>query len=85
MKKTREIEEYFCDYCGKKCSHTDFVVPEEKKIECYIAGIKNVTSEMCETHKDICPKCQKKIVNLLKLVPNVEFKNNATCEIKFGE
>jgi hypothetical protein len=26
MKKVEE--KYFCDYCGEKCVHTDFVVPE---------------------------------------------------------
>lgn len=84
MKKTREIEEYFCDYCGEKCERTDFVVPEEKKLEFNILGIKNITREICETHKDICPKCQEKIAMLLKLVPRVDI-DGLGFTIKCGE
>lgn len=61
MKKVEE--KYFCDYCGEKCEHTDFVVPEiEQVTEPF-----NIMTRPYATHKDICPKCQEKIAMLLKL------------------
>lgn len=71
MKKTREIEEYFCDYCGQKCEHTDFVVPEIEQITVPF----NITTRPYATHKDICPKRQEKIAMLLKLVPNTDIED----------
>lgn len=62
MKKTREIEEYFCDYCGEKCEHTDFVVPEEKSIKAHGLTSETELRGICEIHKDICPKCQKRLL-----------------------
>ena len=34
MKKTKQIDTYYCDYCGKECDHTEFVMPYgEEKVE----------------------------------------------------
>lgn len=35
MKKIKQIETYYCDYCGKECEHTEYVVPSLEKFTEY--------------------------------------------------
>lgn len=79
MKKTKQIDTYYCDYCGKECEHTpEFVLPSLEPIKEYAKssnGVKVaefiVGENICSKQKDICPECQKKIISLLNLTNRV--------------
>jgi ribosomal protein L37AE/L43A len=80
IKKTKTVDTYYCDYCGRECQHTPlYTLPSSEQIkeDLMLHGNKTVafvTGEEIKTkQKDICPDCQKKIATLLKLVPRVEF------------
>lgn len=83
MKKTKQVDTYYCDYCGKECEHTPlYVVP---KLEPVIEYAKNsMGAKLCcfETRKlvakqvDVCPECQKKMALLLELTSRVDFAND---------
>lgn len=71
MKRTKQIDAYYCDYCGKECEHTpEFVLPvlfpSEERGRRTINPVK----------KDVCPECQKKIAALLGLTDRVIFRNS---------
>ena len=69
---------YFCDYCGKGCTHTEFILPEkgEDIVEYVKDRIGNKIMSLYHTNilskqVDICPSCQNtiaRIVNLMRYV-----------------
>lgn len=75
MKKIKqiEIEKYYCEYCGKECNHTEYIVPSfiEIKINSEMIGNKFETLEPKQV--DICPTCQNKIAIMLN---NIVKENN---------
>lgn len=86
MKKIRKVEEYYCDYCGEKCTHTKFVIPERINSSVQIAGIKTSFEENYCTTKDICPKCQEKIIMLMIMLPKMRVRDDsASFEIVWGD
>ena len=75
MKKTKQVDIYYCDYCGKECEHTPlYVVPFELR------------KEIVSKHVDICPNCQRKVALLLQTTPRVSFDddNPLTMSITFS-
>ena len=80
MKKTKQIDTYYCDYCGKECEHTTFVIPERTD-NCEYATdfkgnklIKFDFPTMIAKSKDICPDCQNKIATLLSTLPLIKWE-----------
>lgn len=69
---------YYCDYCGERCEHTEFVLPEkgEDNIEWIKDGLGNKIQpiyypNILSKQVDICPSCQNiiaRIVNLIRYV-----------------
>ena len=69
---------YYCDYCGERCAHTEFILPEKGEDNIEWAKDKfgnkimpfhypNIFSKQV----DICPSCQNtiaRIVNLMRYV-----------------
>lgn len=78
------IKEYYCDYCGKKCKHTEFILPEYRRIETMdkSGNILKTENIIKNISKDICPECQEKIVALLGLMESVNIVKGLT-EINF--
>ena len=80
MKKTKQIDTYYCDYCGKECEHTMFVIPERKDNCEYVTDFKGnklikfdfptVTAKS----KDNCSDCQNKIATLLSTLPLIKWE-----------
>lgn len=79
MKKTKQIDTYYCDYCGKECKHTpEYVLPSQETIYA-----KNHTGNTVlrfdnpnyieAVQKDICPECQKQIAKLVNLLHYADF------------
>ena len=81
MKKTKQIDAYYCDYCGKECEHTpEFVLPSLEKNS--IGGCSPRDGSVIERimyasshaeQKDICSKCQGQIAKLTNLLHHAEF------------
>lgn len=79
MKKIKQIDTYYCDYCGKECEHTpEFVLPSRATTYAKnTTGAKVLSFDYVEpAQKDICPKCQKKVVSLLTLTDRVKLGNS---------
>lgn len=69
MKKTKQINTYYCDYCGKECEHTpEFVLPDIT-VPIENRGCRIIKPEQ----KDICPECQKQIAKLTNLLYYADF------------
>lgn len=92
MKKTKQIDTYYCDYCGKECKHTpEFVLPSSRTVDHYATNSMGVklakfeTEKVISKQKDICPECQKNIVALSGLVPRVSLDGSdfSTMTITF--
>lgn len=84
MKKTKQIDTYYCDYCGKECEHTpEFVLPE-KALEDFLFSESLRFKSIKPKQKDICPDCQEKIIILLALMDKVKLgKSIGQMEITF--
>lgn len=89
MKKTKQIDTYYCDYCGEECKHTpEFVMPSLEEEKHYAFGkygvkIASFTDiKIISKQRDICPKCQENVAALLKLIPNVKFDKNNSQELE---
>lgn len=63
---------YYCDYCGKECAHTEFILPE--KGEDNVVWVKDNFGHKVMRHRypnilskqvDICPACQNTIARLV--------------------
>lgn len=69
MKQTKQIDTFYCDYCGKECEHTpEFTLPvKEKNKDMMFMWIHNVpvTERVVAKQRDICPKCQERIIKLI--------------------
>ena len=77
MKKTKQIDTYYCDFCGKECEHTDFVIPAKESIYAQKNGIKLAKfGEMVVPNAaDICPECQTKMAYVMpSLIRHMEFE-----------
>ena len=69
---------YFCDYCGERCAHTEFILPEkgEDNVEWAKDRFGNKIMpfhypNILSKQVDICPSCQNtiaRIVNLMRYV-----------------
>lgn len=72
MKKIKQIDTYYCDYCGIECEHTpEFVLPE-MELEDFLVPNSFKFKVIKAKQKDICPECQKKIISLLPLMNKVK-------------
>jgi len=71
MKKIEQIENYYCDYCGKECEHTpEYIIPTEEKFYAKMDGLTVAhfeTGNIVPEQKDICPECKRKIAMLVGL------------------
>ena len=71
MKKTKQIDTYYCDYCGKECAQTpEYFMPEIRKVQYTSRCSKNIIRP---SQKDICPVCQKQIAKLINLLHYADF------------
>ena len=73
MKKTKQVDTYYCDCCGKECEHTDITLPSLEREPVYamngMSKLATFSSEILEIkQKDICPKCQHEIAKFLNLM-----------------
>ena len=69
---------YYCDYCGERCAHTEFILPEkgEDNVEWAKDRFGNKIMpfhypNILSKQVDICPSCQNtiaRIVNLMRYV-----------------
>lgn len=84
MKKTKQIDTYYCDYCGIECEHTpEFVIPE-MKLEDFLFPNSLKFKVIKAKQKDICSECQKKIISLLALMNKVKIEESISgMEITF--
>ena len=66
---------YYCDYCGKECAHTDFILPE--KGEDNVEEVKDFHGNKIKSFRypniiskqvDICPACQNTIARLINVM-----------------
>lgn len=81
MKKTKQIDTYYCDYCGKECEHTpEYVLPslQETMVDACSPGdgsvLRGITyASPHAKQKDICPKCQNQIAKLTNLLHYADF------------
>lgn len=81
MKKIKQIDTYYCDYCGKECEHTpQYVFPslEETTVDACSPRDGNVLKRIIYAsphakQKDICPKCQDQIAKLINLLHYADF------------
>lgn len=86
------LKSYYCDYCGKRCAHTEFVLPEkgEDNVEWIKDGLGNKIQpihypNILSKQVDICPSCQTtiaRIVNLMRYVNINADKIEETEEVK---
>lgn len=80
MKKTKQIDTYYCDYCGKECEHTpEFTLPvKEKNKDLMFMGEPNIPTieKIVAKQKDICPKCQDQVAKLINLLHYADFVGN---------
>ena len=89
MKKTKQIDTYYCDYCGKECEHTEFVMPYgEEKVEYAKDRYGNKImpchyTEPIAKNRDICIDCQKRIINLMKVLPYITKDSNGEIKINW--
>lgn len=67
MKKTKTIEEYYCDFCGHECTdeHYDVALPNSSATTFTATrmGQEVIKSEIWRTgivHLNLCEKCAKK-------------------------
>jgi len=77
-------KQYYCDYCGKECEHTEnIMVPEMVPVNAVNKqGIVLIKGGHVLKHvqKDVCVSCQEKINFLLKLMPRVDINHvNPIC------
>ena len=94
MKKTKQVDTYYCDYCGKECEHTPlYVVPKLEPVTEWAVNAEGVKvipfelrKEIVSKHVDICPNCQRKVALLLQTTPRVSFDddNPLTMSITFS-
>ena len=83
------MKKNYCDYCGEECSPTpEFKVPDIGINEVRAINKKNGTCVFAFEPKsirckkvDVCYECQKKMVALLKLLPNVEVNSSGILEL----
>lgn len=77
MKKTKQIDAYYCDYCGKECEHTpELVLPvKEKNKDFMFIGHPDVPTieKIVAKQRDICPECQNQIAKLVNLLHYADF------------
>ena len=84
MKKTKQVDTYYCDYCGKECEHTPlYVVPKLEPVTEWAVNAKGVRlipfevgKEIATRHVDICPDCQIKVALLLQTTLRVSFDDD---------
>lgn len=68
MKKTKTIDTYYCDYCGKECEHTpEYVLPEYKFID------ETKSLKTIPVQKDICENCKHGIIKFSKMLDTRRF------------
>lgn len=85
MKKTKQIDTYYCDYCGKECEHTpELIMPEIECIQLFQTNenspLRFMTAQEIYFHsKDICPECLRKISVLLTQIDKVKSKDGSVC------
>ena len=66
--------QYYCDYCGKKCEHTDFIIPEQERCVEWIRDreghkIQSFNRfDIVEKRVDICKTCQSAIARIIDLM-----------------
>ena len=89
MKKTKQIDTYYCDFCGKECEHTDFVIPVKESIYVEKSEIKLAKFGEMVVPKtaDICPECQTKMAYVMpSIIKCMEFdlNNPGATVIVFG-
>ena len=79
MKKTKTIDTYYCDYCGNECEHTpDYILPEERIHSSPYHNLwgdslgDNLQKLIIPAQKDICPKCQRKMISAISFVKTME-------------
>lgn len=71
MKKTKQVDTYYCDFCGKECEHTlGYFMPEIRKVQYSSRCSKEVIRP---SQKDICSKCQNQIAKLTNLLHYADF------------
>lgn len=69
MKKTVTKEEYFCDFCGEKCTekHHDVILPRKATYKPFDVT-KHTETYYTSNYLDLCPKCTKKLSSIYKLI-----------------
>lgn len=80
MKKTKQIDTYYCDYCGKECEHTPELVLPAFDVVKLSNPTRFITGEdFYFERQDICPDCFKKIGVLLRIIDNVKITDTGIC------
>ena len=80
------MKKVICDYCNKESDNTtkyvlpDYVTYEVKGSKGNIVYKFANNNEIHSATKDVCPNCTKKIVELLQLVPRVNFEEENNIE-----
>ena len=65
---------YYCDYCGEKCEHTEFIVPEREICVEWIRDREGnkIQSfdrfDIVEKRVDICKTCQNTMARIADLM-----------------
>lgn len=73
-------EVYCCDYCGKECEHTDYILPViEIDTEYAKDGYGNKLAKLnidkvVPRQVDICPECQETIARLTRIMKYADVK-----------
>lgn len=89
MKKSKTVETYVCDYCGKECGHTPFVVPYKEELFAERDGIRlaKFSERIIAKDVDICSDCQAKMAYVIpSIIKHMEFdlNNPGATVITFG-
>ena len=80
------MKKIICDFCEKESDDTteyvlpDYVTYETKDLKGNTLYKFASSNEIHNTTKDVCPKCAKKIIGLLQLVPRVNFEEDNNIE-----
>ncbi|MDD4370967.1 MAG: hypothetical protein PHD56_07835 [Anaerostipes sp.] len=61
MKQTKTIESYRCDFCGKECEHTEYVLPTISQNVVKEGNIATFYNDIEPVQCDLCEACQKKV------------------------
>ena len=81
------MKKVICDFCCSESENIkEYIIPSREPIEAR-GGMSNTLIFRCgyrvvDSKKDICPECQKKIAALLKLVPNMQIRDNNLASVK---